>query len=91
MPTYDAANRQITLTDNKSHLRRYTKGKPAEWRRHRDAIIVVPLGRIEWKSVNLQDGMQAEKLPKTMIVAEDNGGFESDWLHFEWVLEESVS
>ncbi len=90
MPTYDIAKQQIILTDNEGHLRRYTKGIPVGWRRHRDAVIQVSQAWIEWKSVKLQDGMQADKLPKTILVAEDNGGMESDWLHFEWVLEDTA-
>jgi hypothetical protein len=88
MPTYDIAKQQIMVTDNEGHLRRYSKGIPVDWRHHRDAVIQVPLGRIKWKSKTIEDGMQADKLPQSIVVAEDHGGLEVDWLDFEWVLQE---
>ncbi len=85
MPTYNSTKREILVTDSKGSLHRYLKGNPCLQGSQGDAEIEVLTGWIAWKSGTLQDGMEPDALPRTIIVAEKLGSFQF-W--YEWVLDE---
>jgi len=89
MPTYDSAKQEITVLDSKIRWHRYIKGKSLPWTQWVDGTIFLNLGgTMLWKSDKLKDGMRADKLPNTVVIAEDNDQGEGSRHCFEWVLSE---
>ena len=84
MPNYDSTKKEILVTDNQGGLHRYLKGNPCPQGSQVDAEIEVLTGWIAWKSGNLQDGMEPDTLPGTIVIAEKLGSFRF-W--YEWVLD----
>lgn len=87
MPTYDSTKKEILVIDNQGDLHRYFKGCPCLQSSPTDAELFGLTGTLEWKSEKLQDDMELDKLPASIVVAEAIGSYR---LRFDWFLDESL-